>query len=94
MTTGFRKYCRTLLAGSLLIGGLTAVSLAATTALTTGTASANTATLFSETTPGTYSVKVPGGVTSVTRRSVLKGLRRPRSLNLTRPPVCKWVGGQ
>ena len=53
------------LAGSLAIGVLTSLSLAATTALTIGTASATPATLFSSTTAGSYAVTVPTGVTSV-----------------------------
>jgi hypothetical protein len=61
---------RAVLAGSLLTGGLTTFSLAATTALTTGTASATPATLFSSTTAGSYAVTVPGGVTSVTITAV------------------------
>ena len=61
---------RALAAGSLLFGGLTAVSLAASTALTVGTASASTVTLFSSTTAGSYSVAVPDGVTSVTITTV------------------------
>jgi hypothetical protein len=42
----------------------------ATTALTVGTASASTATFFSSTTRGTYSVAVPAGVTSITITAV------------------------
>jgi hypothetical protein len=53
-----------------MVGGLTTVSLAATTALTTDTASAMPATLFSSTTAGSYAVTVPGGVTSVTITAV------------------------
>lgn len=56
---------RAVLAGSLLFGGLTAVSLAATTALMVSTASASPATLFSSNTSGPYSVTVPAGVTVV-----------------------------
>ncbi len=65
-----RTILRAVLAGSLVIGGLTTVSLAATTALMAGAASATPATLFSSTTPGTYSVTVPGGATSVTITAV------------------------
>ena len=65
-----RRSLRTVLAGSLIIGGLTTLSLAATTALTIGTASATPATLFSSTTAGSYAVTVPGGVTSVTIAAV------------------------
>ncbi len=65
-----RRSLRAVLAGSLMVGGLTTFSLAATTALTTGTASATPATLFSSTTAGSYAVTVPGGVTSVTITAV------------------------
>jgi hypothetical protein len=65
-----RRSPRTVLASSLLIAGLTTVSLTATTALATGTASATTATLFSSTTPGSYAVTVPGDVTSATITAV------------------------
>ena len=61
---------RALAAGSLLFGGLTAVSLAATTALTVGAASASMVTIFSSTTAGSYSAVVPDGVTSVTITAV------------------------
>jgi hypothetical protein len=61
---------RAVLAGSLLFGGLTTVSLAATTALMVGTASASPATLFTSTAPGTYTVTVPSGVTTVTITAV------------------------
>jgi hypothetical protein len=65
-----RRSLRAALAGSLLIGGLTTVSLAAATALTGGTASASAVTLFSSTIAGTYPVSVPAGVTSVTIAAV------------------------
>jgi len=65
-----RRSLRSVLAGSLVIGGLTTFSLAATTALMTGTASATPATLFSSTTPGTYLFTVPGGVNSVSITAV------------------------
>ena len=65
-----RRSLRAVLAGSLMVGGLTTFSLAATTALTTGTAWATPATLFSSTTAGSYAVAVPGGVTSVTITAV------------------------
>ncbi len=58
---------RAVLAGALILGGLTTVSVAA---LTAGTASASTVSLFSSTTPGTYTVAVPAGVTSVTITAV------------------------
>ena len=61
---------RAVLAGSLVFGGLTAVSLGATTALTAGMASASPVTLFSSSTPGTYSATVPAGVTSATITAV------------------------
>ena len=62
---------RTALAGSLLFGGLTTAALAAITALTPGTASASPrTTLFSSSTPGTSTVTVPPGVTSVTITAV------------------------
>ncbi len=71
MKTGIRRGLRTALAGSLLFGGLTTASLAAITALTPGTASASPmTTLFSSTTPGTSTVTVPPGVTSVTITAV------------------------
>lgn len=57
---------RAVLAVTLFLGGI----VTATTALTVGTASASTATFFSSTNPGTYSVIVPAGVTSVTITAV------------------------
>ena len=70
MRAGPRKGPRAVLAGSLLFGGLTAFSLAATTALVSGTASATPPTLFSSATPGTYSVTVPGGANGITITAV------------------------
>jgi uncharacterized repeat protein (TIGR02543 family) len=70
MPTGMRRWLRTALTGSLLFGGLITVSLAATTILTEGTASATTTTLFSSTTSGSYSVAIPPGVTSVSIKAV------------------------
>jgi Glycine rich protein len=70
MSIRFRWVLRELLAASLVIGGLSTVSLAATAALTPGTASAAPATLFSSTTTGTYAVTVPAGITSLTITAV------------------------
>jgi hypothetical protein len=69
MRTGIRRGLRTTLAGTLLIGGLATVSLAAASALTAGTASA-VGPVFSSITPGTYTVIVPTGVTYVTITAV------------------------
>ena len=65
MRTRFGRQMRAVLAGLLLFGGLTTASLAATTALTVGTASASPATLFSSSTAGTTTVVVPAGVTTI-----------------------------
>ena len=56
---------RALAVGTLMFGGLTTVSVAASTTLGVGPAGATTATLFSSSTAGSYSVVVPNGVTSV-----------------------------
>ena len=56
---------RALAVGTLIFGGLTTVSEAASTTLGVGPAGATTATLFSSSTAGSYSVVVPNGVTSV-----------------------------
>jgi hypothetical protein len=69
MRTGIRRGMRTTLAGSLLFGGFATLSLAAISALTAGTGSA-AGPVFSSTTPGTYTVIVPAGVTYVTITAV------------------------
>ena len=69
MRTGIRHGLRFALAGLLLFGSLATLSLAGIGALTAGTASA-VGPLFSSTTPGTYTVIVPAGVTSVTITAV------------------------
>ena len=56
-TKGLRRNLRTALAGSLVFGGLTTISLAATSALTEGTSSASTESLF--TSSGTGFVTYP-----------------------------------
>jgi hypothetical protein len=54
---------RAMLAGSLVFWGLAAVSVSAVTALTTEAAAASSTTLWSSTTPGTYTVTgLPSGV--------------------------------
>jgi len=53
MKTALRRGLRTVLAGSLLFGGLTTISLAAANFLTADTASGSAVSLFSFTTPGT-----------------------------------------
>src|SRR5665213_1535139 len=65
MRTRLGRQMRAVLAGSLLFGGLTAVSLAGTTALPVGTASASPATLFSSSIAGTTTVVIPSGVTTI-----------------------------
>jgi Listeria-Bacteroides repeat domain (List_Bact_rpt) len=51
-TTGLRRNLRTALAWSLVFGGLTTISLAATSALTVGSSSASTESLFTSTGTG------------------------------------------
>jgi hypothetical protein len=70
MSSEFRDYLRVALVSSLVLGGLTTVSLVATTALTNGAASASTPVLFSSTTPGRYLVAVPPGVTAISITAV------------------------
>ena len=67
MGAGMTRILRTTMSTVVLVGGLTAVSLAT---MMTGTASASPLTLFSSTTPGSYTTTVPAGVTSVTITAV------------------------
>jgi hypothetical protein len=60
-----RRTLRTALVALLVVGGVTATSVAAAVGTGVGRASATPTALFSSTTAGTYAVTVPDGVTSI-----------------------------